>query len=408
MKYSLLSLLFARSIAILDPISMHANSNPTAILTASDGVALDGLGRSVAFVSNTIYASNSSFTRGKDSTVYVFEEPGGGWKDMSETARLTVTSGDHNSGYTTISAIAATSVVVVASSRDGLGCGNLYVFQRPRSGWTNMSPTAILRPTNCDTFGENIAVDGDTIVAGDPGCTGNGDFAPGSAFVFQKPKTGWHDMTQTAVLSATDAVGCDVFGGSVAISNDTVVVGATRGGFSPPVGPGQVYIYEKPQDGWHDMTQTAEMSATTGVRLNQLGATVAIGGDTVAAIGRNSNLGDGIFVYVKPPSGWVDGTPSATLLGSGPGMLALDQRGVTIVSGTPFSLKNGAGTVRSYVEPQSGWQDTAHADHTFAGLSDSDSLGSGVGVQASTIAGGAPGATVNGHTGQGAVYVYTK
>jgi hypothetical protein len=327
---------------------------------------------------------------------------------MTETARLTVPSGDHNNGYTDISAIAATSDVLVASSRTGMGCGNLYVFQRPRNGWTNMTPTAVLRPTGCDTFGENVAIDGDAIVAGDSGCTGNGDFAPGTAYVFEKPQAGWHDMTQTAALSATDAIGCDLFGRSVAISNDTIVVGASRAGFSPPVGPGEAYIYEKPPSGWQNMTQTAELSAITQVRLNQLGAEVAIGGDTVAATGRNTTLGTGIFVYVKPPSGWVDATPTATLLGSGPGDLAIDQRGATIASGTPFNLKNGAGTVRSYVEPQSGWQDAANANRTFTGLSGTDSLGSGVGVAGATIAAGAPGATVNGNSGQGAVYVYGK
>jgi len=408
MKCHLLVLLCALCAVTLSPISSDASGKPIAILTASDGAAGDDMGLSVAIASNTIYAANFTFDRGKDSTIYIFQKPNGGWTNMTETARLTVPSGDHNRGYTDIGAISATNEVVVAASRSGLGCGNLYVFQRPRSGWANMTPTAILRPTSCDTFGWSVAIDGDTIVAGDPGCTGNGDFAPGTAYIFQKPKAGWHNMTQTAVLSATDAIGCDVFGASVAVSGNTVVVGASRGGFDPPVGPGEVYIYEKPQNGWHDMTQTAELSAMTEVRLNQLGSRVGIGGDTVAATGRNTVQGEAISVYVKPLGGWTDATPNATLLGIGPGMLAVDQRGVTIVSGTPYSLQNGAGVVRSYVEPPSGWQDAANANHIFTGLSDIDDLGYGVGVDAATIVAGAPGAIVNGNAGQGAVYVYAK
>ena len=408
MKCRMLSFLFVVNAAIFFPIYLHASGSPIAILTASDGASSNGVGFSVAIANNTIYASNIIFDRGKDSTIYVFEKPNGGWINMTETARLSVPSGYHNSGFTSLSSVAATSDVVVASSRTGLGCGNLYVFQRPRSGWTNMTPTATLRPTSCDTFGQNVAIDGDTIVAGDSGCTGNGDFAPGSAYVFEKPKTGWHDMTQTATLNVTDAIGCDLFGGAVAISGDTIVVGATRAGFNPPLGPGAVYIFEKPQGGWQSMTQDAELSATTDVRLNQLGVGVAIGSDIIASTGRNTILGLGIFVYVKPPNGWSDATPTATLLGSGPGSLTIDERGATIVSGTPFNLKNSSGTVRSYVEPKSGWQDAANANHTFTGLSSSDALGSSVGVEGSTTVAGAPGATVNGNAGEGAVYVYGR
>ena len=383
-------------------------SGPLGVLSASDGLAGDGLGFTAAITDDTVFAANIIFQRGRDSTIYVFEKPNGGWTNMTENARLTIPSGFHNRGFTDVDSLAASHDVVVAGSRDGIGGGNLYVFVRPPTGWTDMTPTAVLREsTGGSFFGNNVAIDGDTIVAGDSGCTGNGDFGPGAAFVFQKPKAGWRDMTETGVFTASDAIGCDDFGGSVAISGDTVVVGATRGGFSPPLGPGEVYIFVKPQNGWQNMTQTAELSALTSIRLNQLGSSVAVSGNTVVADGSFAPNSLGIFVYAKPQGGWTNGTQTATLLASGFGPLAVNGTGTAVVSGTPFNRTNDTGTVREYLEPQTGWHNASHANQTFDGLSGQDSLGSSVGIEGSTLVAGAPGATVNG-IAQGAVYVYAK
>jgi hypothetical protein len=49
----------------------------------------------------------------------------------------------------------------------------------------------------------------------------------GSAYVFVKPAGGWANMTETAKLTASDGAANDFFGNSVAISGDTVVVGAS-------------------------------------------------------------------------------------------------------------------------------------------------------------------------------------
>ena len=48
----------------------------------------------------------------------------------------------------------------------------------------------------------------------------------GSAYVFVKPNTGWATSTETARLTAFDRRKHDLFGVSVAVDGDTVVVGA--------------------------------------------------------------------------------------------------------------------------------------------------------------------------------------
>ncbi len=96
---------------------------------------------------------------------------------------------------------------------------------------------AYLKASNTDTddlFGTSVAVSGDTVVVGAPGessnATGvNGDqtnnsaLNSGAAYVFVRNGTTW---TQQAYLKASNTDPGDSFGVSVAISGDTVVVGA--------------------------------------------------------------------------------------------------------------------------------------------------------------------------------------
>ena len=73
-----------------------------------------------------------------------------------------------------------------------------------------------------DRFGISVAVSGDTVVVGAHGDDGY----RGSAYVYVKPGGGWVNATQTAKLTASDRAADDYFGYSVAVSGDTVVVGA--------------------------------------------------------------------------------------------------------------------------------------------------------------------------------------
>ncbi len=85
-----------------------------------------------------------------------------------------------------------------------------------------------------DQFGHSVAVSGDTVVVGayleDSSATGvngnqadNSAFAAGAAYVFDRSGGVW---SQQAFLKASNTGGGDNFGFSVAVSGDTVVVGA--------------------------------------------------------------------------------------------------------------------------------------------------------------------------------------
>ena len=69
-----------------------------------------------------------------------------------------------------------------------------------------------------DVFGDAVAIDGDTLVAG---AAVNG--GRGAVYVYQRVGDTW---SQTAKLTATDAAPNDFLGASVAIDGDTIVAGA--------------------------------------------------------------------------------------------------------------------------------------------------------------------------------------
>src|SRR5262249_18331914 len=133
-----------------------------------------------------------------------------------------------------LEASVATGVNGNPADNSAPSAGAAYVFVRSGTVW---SQQAYLKASNTgavDNFGISVAVSGDTVVMGAPGessgATGvNGNQADnsapsaGAAYVFVRTGTVW---SQQAYLKASNTGTGDQFGSSVAVSGDTVVVGA--------------------------------------------------------------------------------------------------------------------------------------------------------------------------------------
>jgi len=122
-----------------------------------------------------------------------------------------------------------------------------------------------------DQFGDSVAVDGDTIAIGADEDDDKGDKS-GSVYIFSRKDTTW---TEQAKLTASDGTSGDNFGESVAISGDTLVVGADQG---PSDGPGSAYVFKLVNGVW---TEQRKLRASNGASEDKFGDTVAISGDTV-------------------------------------------------------------------------------------------------------------------------------
>jgi hypothetical protein len=159
---------------------------------------------------------------------------------------------------------------------------------------------AYLKASNAeadDQFGFSVAISGDTLVVGawgeDSSATGvngnqsdNSAGSSGAAYVFVRSGTTW---TQQAYLKASNAAGDDGFGCSVAISGDTVVVGAANedssatgvngdGTNNGSNGSGAAYVFVRSGTSW---SQQAYLKASNTDVGDAFGTKVAISGDTL-------------------------------------------------------------------------------------------------------------------------------
>ena len=99
-----------------------------------------------------------------------------------------------------------------------------------------------------DFFGDSVSISGSTLVVGAYEAMVGTYAEQGAAYVFTEPASGWANMTQTAELTASDGAAYDRFGWHVAISGNTVVVGApyagaTLSGTTIVPGPGAAYVF---------------------------------------------------------------------------------------------------------------------------------------------------------------------
>ena len=264
-------------------------------------------------------------------------------------------------------------------------------------------------------FGLAVAISGKTVVVGAQYATVGSNHWQGAAYVFVKPESGWTNMTQTAMLTASNGVSYDTFGLSVAIDGNTIVVGdPSYGGHG--IGGGAAFVFVKPPSGWTNMTQTATLRDDgTG---DWLGGSVAVSGDTVVAtsdITQNHGEGPGVaYVYVKPPGGWIDAKFQTATLNPSDGKpgdafgYSSSISGDTVVVGSPSDLTPGAAYV--FVKPQSGWPQTMTetAKLTASDGKGNDFFGLSVTTDATTAVVGAPYAPWRNNFGPGAAYVFVK
>jgi hypothetical protein len=134
-----------------------------------------------------------------------------------------------------------------------------------------------------DVFGYSVSIDGDTVVIGAYLDDDKGSDS-GSAYVFTRdtagnPTSGW---TQVAKLTAGDGAVADRFGYSVSIDGDTVVIGAywddDKGDKS-----GSAYVFTRVTAGelTSNWTQVDKLTAGDGAAGDRFGTSVSIGGDTM-------------------------------------------------------------------------------------------------------------------------------
>jgi len=164
-------------------------------------------------------------------------------------------------------------------SRDAEGAA--YVLYRHQGGadvWGQQAgPLTAGEATGSDHFGHSVAISGNTAVVGAPDAT-EGFIRPGSACAFTRSGTVW---TQQSELIATGGKDADLFGWAVAISGDRVIVGAPNRDCDVSLDCGAAYTFARHDEMW---TEEDEITASDGLGSDQFGHSVALSGG-IAVIG---------------------------------------------------------------------------------------------------------------------------
>ncbi len=254
------------------------------------------------------------------SAAYVYVQPPGGWQDMTETAKLTAAFPYQNHG---LGRKVAIEDDVIAIDANGSSYNSVLVYQKPATGWADMTQSAVLTESsaeNSPSFGYAIAISKNTIVVGDRGTITLG----GAVYVFERSGTTWQDMTQTAKLTVSDAESGDALGEAVDIHNGTIVAGTLKRDFEREA----VFVFERPSEGWQDATETARLTPSSSL-VRYIGTTVAISDSIIVAGGYNQ-----VLIYYKPIQGWADRVETSAIILDGDFPRAVDISDRTLVLGS--------------------------------------------------------------------------
>ena len=255
------------------------------------------------------------------------------------------------------------NTLVAVGTLPGSNAGAVYVFTGSGSNWSQRATLTASDGTAGDGFGCAVAVSGNTVVVGAADAPVGGNAAQGAVYVFTEPAAGWTSMHETAKLTASAGAAGDHFGAAVAVAGNTVVAGAAAATVGGNAAQGAAYVFSEPAAGWTAMHETAKLTASAGAAGDHFGAAVATGGGTVVA-----------------------GAEDATVGGS-----------------------TAQGAAYAFTEPAAGWASTGipTATLTAAAGGAGDHFGAAVAVSGNTVAVGAADAAVGG-VRQGAAYVFTE
>jgi hypothetical protein len=339
------------------------------------------------------------------------DKPGGSGEEFGEALAV--------SGRTlvvgTINHIAAST---------GVEQGAAYVFTEPASGWAHAQEVAMLkapRGQSEEEFGRSVAISGNTIVIGAPVREVDGHTGQGTAFVYVKPMSGWRSAGPTAELTAAVGAPHEFFGESVAISGDTVMVGAPGRKVGKHAAQGAVDVFALPHfPSAGTPRQLAKLTAPDGQANDALGISVAISGSTAVAgadLHRvDATAGQGVaYIFLKGGAGWRSARETARLSDEAGEAHELFGRTVaiwqnTVVVGAPDHGGAERGAAYVFVKPAFGWRGslTQTAELTASDTGKGDQFGGALAISGELIVIGAPGHTSAKNTEQGAGYAFVK
>ena len=173
--------------------------------------------------------------------------------------------------------------------------GAAYLYERDGAGtWVEVAKLSPSAPRNFIEFGHSVALSGNRAVVSalrdsisDAGTSVGPVTFVGAVYVFERNAAGtWVDVAR---LTPSDGSSAFLFGSSVSLSGDRVLVGANEDGHAGP-SSGSAYVYERNASGiW---SEAAKLTASDAAARDFFGNSVSLSGNLALIGAYRENGGD--------------------------------------------------------------------------------------------------------------------
>ena len=259
-----------------------------ATLSPESGAGSSFFGTSLGLSHDTALVGDQD-ARNKINTrtgaAFVFVRDGTTW---SQQAKLSPDDdGGRNNNFGRSLVVSGDTAVIGApgnSNENGAAAGAVYVFVRDGTTWSQQAKLLASDGDNIDAFGSSIALFEDILVIGAPRNTNENGTRAGAVYVFMRTGDTW---TEQAKLIASDGVGSDDFGLQVAIIDGTLAIATPRFRNSENQRVGAIYIFKRIGLSWIEQQKILASDASPNAAFAQ---NIALTNDTLlVGAGQHTN-----------------------------------------------------------------------------------------------------------------------
>lgn len=280
-------------------------------LVSAGGVAFDTLGTAVAFNSATAFIGAGGANQAgniiprKVCTFEVSSHRTGAW--VEGPTLLSPDPDDTTSAFGASMAVSDSFALIGARTSTigaNLGQGRVYAYARNHGVWTPVQKIVASDGATRDNFGVSLSIDGTIAMIGAFGATINGQVSAGAVYCLECVAGTW---TLTHKLVAADSAAATLFGCSVSLCKDALLIGA----YATNAYRGAAYVFRRVADLAGNWKQELKLTASDGAPSDVFGyftaldAKTALVGAYPAKIGANVGQGAAYF-FARPSPGEPD------------------------------------------------------------------------------------------------------
>lgn len=278
-------------------------------LVASDAATADDFGAAVAIsgdyaavgaMSDDVSSGPPLFiTHENRGSVYIFQRTGTTWTQQIKFSSTTINA----QLFYGASVAMDGNYLVVGAPVEG-GSGVIYVYLRTGTTWALQQRIVPADGENFDSFGSDVDIFSNYLIAGAPGDDIGAVSSLGSAYIYARTGGVWALQVKLNLLSGTPF---DGFGSSVAMNDNYAIVGAHKMDILGNADQGRVFTYQRSGNAWNNLGPITGPDSEAG---DEFGSSVAIYGDYVV-IGARFDNGNGLagqgsaYLYKRENFNWM-------------------------------------------------------------------------------------------------------